>query len=65
MPEFLKGNYKVNVKIEDKAEGADATDESPRDSHHQAPPTTTIPATTAAVAVVNQPGRLMRHATVV
>ena len=27
MPEFLKGNYKVNVKIEDKADAVDATDE--------------------------------------
>jgi len=27
MPEFLKGNYKVDVKIEDKADAADSTDE--------------------------------------
>jgi hypothetical protein len=27
MPEFLKGNYKVNVKIEDKADAVDSTDE--------------------------------------
>ena len=27
MPEFLKGNYKVNVKIEDKSDAADSTDE--------------------------------------
>lgn len=27
MPEFLKGNYKVNVTIEDKADALDSTDE--------------------------------------
>jgi hypothetical protein len=27
MPEFLKGNYKVDVTIEDKADAADSTDE--------------------------------------
>jgi len=27
MPEFLKGNYKVNATIEDKADAADSTDE--------------------------------------
>jgi hypothetical protein len=27
MPEFLKGNYKVHVTIEDKTEAADSTDE--------------------------------------
>lgn len=27
MPEFLKGNYKVDATIEDKADGADSTDE--------------------------------------
>ena len=27
MPEFLKGNYKVGATIEDKADGADSTDE--------------------------------------
>jgi len=27
MPEFLKGNYKVNAKIEDKADTTDSTDE--------------------------------------
>ena len=27
MPEFLKGNYKVNTKIEDKGDAADSTDE--------------------------------------
>jgi hypothetical protein len=27
MSEFLKGNYKVDVKIEDKADAADSTDE--------------------------------------
>ena len=27
MPEFLKGNYTVDATIEDKAEGADSTDE--------------------------------------
>jgi hypothetical protein len=27
MPEFLKGNYKVDVTIEDKADALDSTDE--------------------------------------
>jgi len=27
MPEFLKGNYKVDATIEDKADAADSTDE--------------------------------------
>ena len=27
MPEFLKGNYKVDAIIEDKADAADSTDE--------------------------------------
>ena len=27
MPEFLKGNYTVDVTIEDKADAADSTDE--------------------------------------
>jgi hypothetical protein len=27
MPEFLKGNYKVNATIEDKADAANSTDE--------------------------------------
>ena len=27
MPEFLKGNYKVETKIEDKGDAADSTDE--------------------------------------
>ena len=27
MPEFLKGNYKVDARIEDKAGAADSTDE--------------------------------------
>ena len=27
MPEFLKGNYKVDTKIEDKGDAADSTDE--------------------------------------
>jgi hypothetical protein len=27
MPEFLKGNYKVNATIEDKVDAANATDE--------------------------------------
>ena len=27
MPEFLKGNYKIDVSIEDKADAADSTDE--------------------------------------
>ena len=27
MPEFLKGNYKVDAKIEDKGDAADSTDE--------------------------------------
>jgi len=27
MPEFLKGNYKVDVTIEDKADATDSTDE--------------------------------------
>ena len=27
MPEFLKGNYKIDVTIEDKADAADSTDE--------------------------------------
>ena len=27
MPEFLKGNYKVDARIEDKAVDADSTDE--------------------------------------
>ena len=27
MPEFLKGNYKLNAKIEDKADATDSTDE--------------------------------------
>jgi hypothetical protein len=27
MPEFLKGNYKLDAKIEDKANVADSTDE--------------------------------------
>jgi hypothetical protein len=27
MPEFLKGNYKVDARIEDKADAADSTDE--------------------------------------
>jgi hypothetical protein len=27
MPEFLKGNYKVDTTIEDKADAADSTDE--------------------------------------
>ena len=27
MPEFLKGNYKVDTKIEDKGDVADSTDE--------------------------------------
>jgi hypothetical protein len=27
MPEFLKGNYKVDVTIEDKADAANSTDE--------------------------------------
>jgi hypothetical protein len=27
MPEFLKGNYKVDAAIEDKADAADSTDE--------------------------------------
>ena len=27
MPEFLKGNYKVDIDIEDKADALDSTDE--------------------------------------
>jgi len=27
VPEFLKGNYKIDVSIEDKADAADSTDE--------------------------------------
>jgi hypothetical protein len=27
MPQFLKGNYKVETKIEDKGDAADSTDE--------------------------------------
>jgi len=27
MPEFLKGNYKLDAKIEDKADATDSTDE--------------------------------------
>jgi len=27
MPEFLKGNYKIDAKIEDKGDAADSTDE--------------------------------------
>ena len=27
MPEFLKGNYKIDVTIEDKADATDSTDE--------------------------------------
>jgi hypothetical protein len=27
MPDFLKGNYKIDVTIEDKADAADSTDE--------------------------------------
>jgi len=27
MPEFLKGNYKLDAKIEDKANATDSTDE--------------------------------------
>jgi hypothetical protein len=27
MPEFLKGNYKIDISIEDKADAADSTDE--------------------------------------